>query len=267
MDPTISPSYESWFWTVGGPIVLVVQLACLVHALKTGRPYWWLWIIFGFPLIGVAAYVYLEVRPTWGRMNIHSLLWKLKSHRERIRILRENLDDSTTVKNRLALAAALHDAGQFDDECQVLSEGLRGAFKDDATLLLRLAEAHLEAGQAGEAESILARTPDERSSDMQFQKALLAARVAAATERTADAETEYQELIARRRSEGPRYYYAELLFDTGRRDQAADILRDIVRQYRRGTVVWRFQERRWFYAARQMLRVMRATRKTPQPAR
>src|SRR6185436_16301490 len=147
------------------PLVVLAQLGCLIHVLKTGRPYWWLWIIFGFPGIGLAAYIYLEVRPSWGRMDMQSLLWRMKSSRERIGILQQHLEESSTIKNRLRLADELHDDGQFDRECEVLSEGLRGAFKDDATLLMRLTEAHLEADRPREAEQFLAKTVPEKSAD------------------------------------------------------------------------------------------------------
>lgn len=236
------------------PIVLA-QIACAIHVLKTGRPYWWLWIVIAFPLIGLAAYVYLEVRPTWGKVSWHALLWKLKRRSERIAILAHELEESTTIRNRLALADELHAAGQYDRECTVLAEGLRGAFKDDPHLLMRLSEAHLEAGRTAEAEQFLALAIPDKSPDTQLQHALLKARVAAAQGRTAEAEPQFKELISRRRSEGPRYYYAEHLLRTGRHGEGTAILKDILHQYRRGTVVWRFQEKKWFYAARRLLRI------------
>jgi hypothetical protein len=236
------------------PLIVGAQIACLIHVLKTGRPYWWLWIIFGFPVVGLAAYIYLEVRPSWGRMDMQSLLWRMKSPRERIGILQQQLEESTTVKNRLRLADELHDAGQFDRECEVLSEGLRGAFKDDATLLMRLAEAHLEAGRPAKAEEILAQAVPEKSPDSQLHFSLLKARIAGCQGRKDEAEAAFQELVARKRSEAPRYYQAEYLLQDGRRDEALVILTDILRQYRRGTVVWRYQERRWYYAAKRLLK-------------
>src|SRR5688572_1418518 len=148
-----------------GPILLAAQIACIIHVIRTGRPYWWIWLIFGIPLIGLAAYIYLEVRPNIGKLGIQSLLWRLKSSKERIAIRREQLTESSTVRNRLALADELHDAGRFDDECDVLADGLRGAFKDDATLLMRLSQAHLEADRAARAEEILNKTVPERSAE------------------------------------------------------------------------------------------------------
>lgn len=251
---------EGWVLTFLGPVLLIAQLACLVHVLRSGRPYWWLWIIFGFPVVGIAAYVLLEVRPSWAKGDLHSLLWRLKSPQERIRILEAELEESSTIKNRLRLADELHTAHEYDRECQVLAEGLRGPFKDDAQLLMRLAQAHLEAGRVGEAASIVERTSPERSLDSQLQYSLLKARVLGKLGRASEAEPIYRELIARNRSEGPRYFYAEYLLHRGeRREEALAILHDILVRYRKGTPVWRFQERRWFYAAKRLL-------KSPPPA-
>jgi hypothetical protein len=244
---------EGPVFAIAGPLLLVIQVACLVHVIKTGRPYWWLWIIFGFPLVGLAAYVFLEVRPSWGRFDLQSLLWNFKSSGERIAILESRLEDSGTVRNRLALVAELQRAGLYDRQCEILSEGLRGAFADDAGLLMRLAQAHLEAGRPGEAERILQNVSPQSRSDMQFQLALLRARVLAGQGRHGEAEPLFQELVARKKSEAPRYYYAEFLIATQRQEEAIAVLQDIRRQYRRGTPVWRHQERQWFHAARRLL--------------
>ena|SRR5688572_12608131 len=246
--------WQSSLMSVFGLVALLAQIACLIHVLKTGRPYWWFFIILMFPLIGIAAYIYLEVRPTWGKVSWHALLWNLKSRRERIEILQYELDESTTIKNRLALSEELHAAGQFDRECTVLVEGLRGAFKDDAHLLMCLTEAHLEAGRVAEAEQFLKQAVPDKSPDNQLQHALLAARLAAASGRTAQAETLLKELMSKKRSEGPRYYYGELLLNTGRQGEGTALLKDILHQYRRGTVVWRHQEKKWFYAAHRLLK-------------
>jgi hypothetical protein len=249
--------WNSSLMPVIAPVILIAQIACVVHLLRTGRPYWWLWIIFAIPLVGVVAYIYVEVRPTWGKLDLESILWKFKSRSERITIRQQHLEESSTVKNRLALAAELHEAGQFDRECQVLADGLRGAFKDDVTLLLRLAEAHLEAGRAEEAQKIVEQIVPPRSPDVQLQHALLKARALARMGNSAEAEQLFKELIARKKSEAPRYYYAEFLLVGGRGDEALGILHNILRQYRRGTPVWRYQEKRWFYASRKLLKSQR----------
>jgi hypothetical protein len=117
-----------------------------------------------------------------------------------------------------------------------------------------LAEAHLEAGRTAEAEQFIAQAIPDKSPDAQLQHALLRARLTSVQGRADEAELLFKELISRRRSEGPRYYYSEHLMDTGRQGEGTAILKDILLQYRRGTVVWRHQERKWFYAAKRLLK-------------
>jgi hypothetical protein len=235
------------------PVILAAQIACIIHVVRTGRPYWWIWLIFMVPAIGIAVYLYLEVRPSLGRHWFQTLLWKLKSPSQRIALLETQLAESTTIRNRLTLAEELHAAGLYDRECQVLEEGLRGAFSDDPTLLMRLAEGHLEAGRVAEAVQLMAKVTPEKSPDSQLQYALLLARIDS-RQGAPEAAAKFEKLLARRQSEAPRYYYAEHLLQNGDRDKAANILKDILYQYRRGTVVWRYQERRWYQAAKRLLK-------------
>src|SRR4026208_1911537 len=86
------------------PLIVVAQIASVIHVLRTGGPHWWICILFVVPLIGLAAYLYLEVRPTLGKHWLQSLLWKLKSSQQRIELLESQLAESTTVRNRLSLA-------------------------------------------------------------------------------------------------------------------------------------------------------------------
>jgi hypothetical protein len=245
--------WQSSLMSVAWPLIVAAQIACIIHVIRTGRPYWWIWIIFVVPVIGLAVYLYLEVRPSLGKQWFQTLLWNLKSSGQRIGVLETELAESTTVRNRLALADELHTAGQYDRECNVLAEGLRGAFKDDTTLQMRLAEAHLEADRVAEAEELLGKITPEKSPDSQLQYAILKARIAS-RRGAAEAETLFQQLVNKKRSEAPRYYYAEHLLKGSRPDEAIAILKDILLQYRRGTVVWRHQERKWYQAAKRLLR-------------
>ena len=246
-------AWQATLMSLVWPLILAAQIACIIHVVRSGRPYWWIWLILMVPLIGIAVYLYLEVRPSLGRHWLQALLWKLKSSQQRIAELESRLAESTTVRNRLTLAEELHAAGQYDRECLVLEEGLRGAFRDDPTLLMRLSEAHLRAGRIAEAARLMHTITPEKSPDSQMQFALLNAQISS-LEGSAEAENRFQQVLAKKHSEAPRYYYAEHLLRTGRQAEAAAILRDILLQYRRGTVVWRYQERRWYQAAKQLLK-------------
>lgn len=243
--------------SAGGFILLAAQVSCLIHILKTGRPYWWIWVVWGIPLIGLAAYLYLEVRPSFRRTNMRSILWNFKSSPERIRILQEQLQESTTIRNRLALADELRRAKQYGQECQVVEGGLCGPFSNDGGLLLRLAEAKLEGGWTQEADQLFSKIVLERSSDFVRRYKLLNARILGSLGKDTEAEAVFRELIESKKSEAPRYYFSLYLLSRDQKAEAAAILRDILYQYRRGTPVWRFQEREWYYAARQLLKTVK----------
>lgn len=265
MDPAFQPEMDPLlpayflFWSGFGWLILGLQVFCVIHVVRTGRPYWWIWVIFLFPFVGVAAYLLVEVRPSFGKMNWQALWWKLKSSKQRIAHHREQLEYAPTIKNRFLLADELHAADKFDEECEVLSAGLQGAFKDDSETLLRISQAHLEAGRVADAEKMYARIAPDRSNDFQARYKLQQARLWGAKGENIKAETHFQELIKQRRSEAPRYYYALFLLSTRRAPEATKILKDILHQFRRGTRVWRHQEGEWYALAKKTLRgAMRA---------
>ncbi len=136
----------------------------------------------------------------------------------------------------------------------MVEAGLRGPFADDPQLLLRLAEANLEAGRAEQAELLFLKIVPERSTDFVQRHKLLRARILGTLRRDAEAEPIFRELVAAKKSEAPRYYFAQFLLRRNQQGEAQAILQDILHQYRRGTRVWRFQERQWYYAARKLLK-------------
>lgn len=266
LEPIPEPIQHSLiWWSYGWPVVMVVQVACLVHVVRTGRPFWWFWIIMGFPLLGAGAYVLFEVRPSWGRLDWRSLMWRFQSAAGRIRIREAEFEASPSVSSRMALATELHAHQQFDRECEVLVAGLVGPFRNDTTLLLRLAEAHLAIGRTSDAESCLTQCTEKLRSDEELKIRLLQARILSLKGQFANAEAIFLELTTRRRTEAARFHHAESLWRAGRSDEARELLRDICKQYRRGTVVWRKQEHEWYVAARALLKSM-ASQRRQRPA-
>ena len=46
-----------------GLVVLIIQICFAYHALKSGRPYWWLFVIMAFPVVGCLLYYFID---DWG---------------------------------------------------------------------------------------------------------------------------------------------------------------------------------------------------------
>lgn len=42
---------------------IAVQIICIMHVVRTGRPHWWVFILIIGSLIGILAYFFVEVLP------------------------------------------------------------------------------------------------------------------------------------------------------------------------------------------------------------
>ncbi len=73
----------------------VVQIALIIHVYRTGRPYWWTWILFMAPFIGGLAYVFIELLP--GFKSPKGFFHSLKPLKWKIAALRKEFEESETV--------------------------------------------------------------------------------------------------------------------------------------------------------------------------
>lgn len=48
---------------------VILQIVLAVHAVRTRRPFIWIFIILIFPLMGSAIYIIAELIPEWDRTN------------------------------------------------------------------------------------------------------------------------------------------------------------------------------------------------------
>ena len=52
-----------------GIATIILQIVLAVHAVRTGRPFIWVFLILIFPLMGSAIYIIAELIPEWERSN------------------------------------------------------------------------------------------------------------------------------------------------------------------------------------------------------
>ena len=46
-----------------GLLILGAQVLCVIHVVRPGRPYWWIFLIVMVPLVGILVYLIVEVLP------------------------------------------------------------------------------------------------------------------------------------------------------------------------------------------------------------
>ena len=137
----------------------ILQLALIIHIIKTNKPFYWLYLIIFIPYLGGAAYILIELLPALFssrevRRAGQSLVRTLNPSAG-IKKLEEQLQNQDTVSNRSALAQAYIEAERFSDALPLLEACLTGPFADDSALLFLYAQALYGNGDAEKAAAIL----------------------------------------------------------------------------------------------------------------
>lgn len=163
-------------------VSLVIQVALVVHILKTGRNVSWVFIVLFFPLIGSIAYFIVELWPELTHSpTAHSARRKLAgvvNPNKDLQDASRNLAVADTVQNAMALAEECLEKQRYGEARQLYERCLRGVHADDPVALFGLARSQYGLGDfAGVVKTLdllKERNPDHRSPDghLLYAKAL-----------------------------------------------------------------------------------------------
>jgi hypothetical protein len=243
-------------WAAIAQILWVLQLALIVHVYKTGRPFWWIYVLFIAPAIGGLAYLLLELMPEWSATR--GSLWQPRALR--IRKLRADLEETDIVKTRLLLADELLAAGETEEAISIAEGTLTGVFKDDPHTLASVARIRIEAGKPREALEALSHINTKNDRMLELEVTVMRGRALFATGQHQEAQAHMESVQARYSGEEPRYFLALSLLASGRQDEARQVFEDIVRKFRRAGRAWRRSERHWFRLATAQLKGVQRSR-------
>jgi hypothetical protein len=234
-----------------------LQIACAVHVVRTGRQYYWLWIILMAPFLGVVIYAIAEVLPDLrndprSRKAAHKVLHTFDPERQR-RHIKQRLEIADTVDNRRALAEECMRLGDYPNAVVLYQSVLKGLFATDAGFLLGLAQAQANsgdfAGTRGTLDTLFAANPQFRSSDAD----LLRARALEEQGDHAAALQQYQTLAMSYPGEEARYRYGSLLKQNGRFSDARNVFRDMLARAKHAPRYYRKKEKGWLESAQREL--------------
>lgn len=235
-------------------LVWLAQLALLVHVLRTGRPYWWLLVLFFAPVLGGLIYFFVEVLPGW-RWEDPTGGWRPRVWR--IREARNRVEETGTVKARLELAALLLAGGDAAAARETAEDCLRGVYRDDPVVLAEVARYRLETGDAVAAFTALDQANPLGDRRLAVKLALLRGRACLLQGRHDEAQALFAEAEAGHLGDEPRYFRALSLHQSGRTAEAREIWEEMRRHFRRAGRAWARTERKWFQLASQRLRETR----------
>lgn len=197
--------------------IVAIQVACVVHLVKTGRNPLWLTALIFLPMVGAIAYFIVEILPGLGsNRHVRTVTAKataaLDPERE-LRAARDAVELTDTAANRVRLGDAYR-------------ESLAKA-PIDARTEAKLARAIFEQGHSGEALAMLDRLEPPAGQSERDRLGLLRARMLEHAERTEEALALYADVVTRLPGEEARCRYAALLLAEGWENKARKVLEEV----------------------------------------
>src|SRR5687767_2905792 len=237
-----------------GGVVLLIQLCFAYHALKTGRPYWWLFIIMGFPVMGCVLYYFIEVFPNSRESrSAEKAVRAISKALDPDRTLRERVADLEacgSVENRVMLARECIGHRMHADAAALYRSCLAGVHETDPDIRHGLATALLLDGRFAEALPVAQKLRVSHPGFRPAEVGLVIARALEGAERLEEALNEFKVLADTYPGEEGRWRYGALLRRLGRGDDAQEVFRRMLRNAERLPSHYRDAQRDWLDLAR-----------------
>ena len=245
-----------------GVLMLIAQLACAIHAGRTGRPFFWIYIVLFVPGAGMAAYMLVEILPELlgGRTarraaaGVVKMLDPEKAYRAALR----EVEISATTQTRANLADQCAVTGRLDEAVALYRELLVGMHATDPDLMMRLARTEFVRGDFAaaqrELEALRKANPEYRSPDGH----LLYARSLESQGLEAAALYEYEALAEYFPGQEAKCRLAALLQRTGATERAKQLFAEVCRAVELMPRHARRVQKEWYDFARRGLREAQA---------
>ena len=242
-------------------LTFLIQLCFAVHALRTGRPYWWIFIIMGFPVMGCLIYYFVEVFPNTRestkaaqavRKVVDGVSRSMDPEKELRRRIAE-IEINPSVDNKRALARECMESGMPDDAARLLRACLTGPYASDPHIKLALANAELAsrdpAGVKKTSQDLLMNHPGYKTGEV----TLLLARALDALGELNAAEAAFADALKTFSGEEARFRYGAMLRARGQNERASAQFADIIKNSDRAPEFYRDNQAEWIKAARKEL--------------
>jgi hypothetical protein len=240
-----------------GGLVVLIQFCFAFHAVKTGRPYWWIFVIMAAPVMGCVIYYFVEVFPGSREHRKAN-----KAARALARVLQpdaelkkraEELEICGSLDNKIALAGECLNHQMYAEAMKLYESCLQGAYAADGNILYGLARAAVEAHEWSKASAALERLKSDAPKTRPLEARLLEARALEGRGQTDAALAAMRELIPLFVGLEARYRYADLLMRLGKSEAAMEMYNDVLKHAKRFTSSIE-EEERWASAAKQAIR-------------
>lgn len=215
---------------------VAVQAFFIFHVFRTGRPYWWAYVILTFPLGGSLIYYFVEIFPNSreerkARQAVRGIVRSIKPDAA-LQRRAEELEICGSMDNKMALAEECESVGMFGEAARLYRSCLGGAYASDPQLLFRLAAVELMRDERNETAQLLRRLENEHPQYKPLEVKLLRARLLEKTDRSASLRL-YEELVPVYSGLEAKCRYATLLRELGQESQAQGLFEEVVQHAKR----------------------------------
>ncbi|MDE2136446.1 MAG: tetratricopeptide repeat protein [Gammaproteobacteria bacterium] len=236
----------------------IAQALLIVHVIKTGRNFLWIWVLILLPFgLGAVVYVGAEILPD---------LLRSRTARRTARGFKRAMDPGAdlrryeneaqvtgNVASRQRYAEELVRHQRYGEAIAQYRQALTGLYEHDPNLMLGLAQAQFAQGDPRSArttlDELIARNPDFRSPDGH----LLYARALEAEGNVAKALEEYRTLAPGYPGAEASVRYAQLLKAQGEAAESQRVARELLERARIAPGHYRRAQREWLDAAKRLL--------------
>jgi hypothetical protein len=235
---------------------IVIQVILIVHVIKTGRNTIWIWVLALLSIPGAIAYIAVELLPDVFRSRTAQRTARgIKKAMDPTADLRKYENEARVTGNVAAkqrYAEELSRQGRYDDAITQFKQALTGLYEHDPNLMLGIARAQFEKGDAPGAratlDDLIRLNPDFKSADGH----LLYARSLEEEGNLSKAIEEYRVLAGTYPGAEAAVRYAQLLKSQGRGDEARKVARDLLEQARIAPPHYRKAQKSWLDAAQRL---------------
>lgn len=198
---------------------------CAVHAVRSGQPLHWMFVLFAFPLLGSLVHGLVVCLPhsrvERRALKAMSAAAAAMDPGRAVREARAAHDDAPTAQNQMRLAAALLAAGEAKEAAHHCENVLQGLFAADPDLRYGAAKALVHSPQPTQAWVHLERRQHDHPGHRPESVALLLARAHAGASGPAQARAAFEQAVERHGSFEALAEYATWALTIGDRTTAA----------------------------------------------
>lgn len=237
---------------------LLAQILFAVHAYRTGRDRYWIYIILIFPGAGSFIYFLVEILPELYRgkpgQEAQKRLQRALDPDKEYRAAQYAVDTAPTVANRIKLAQVLMERRAYDDTIALLQPALTSHFADDPLLLEGLAYAYFHKGDFPQALHYVEQIYSHKEWPPKDYIKLLRARLYQETGELETARAALTELVKSFPGEEARIALAQLRTLQGAQTEARAIYQDIITRTKHAPKHYQRAQRTWIDLAQTALR-------------